>query len=268
MPFLPLIALAIIQGITEFLPVSSSAHLILFPTLTGIKDQGSIIDISVHLGTLIAVISYFRSDAASVFKGFGGVIQGQVRTRDDFLALCLLIATIPAVLFGLFLNTFGFTSMVRENIGLIGITMLGFGLLLWVADRNTISENTIDKWTLKQALILGLWQAIALIPGTSRAGITITGARFMGYKREDAARISMLMSIPVIIAAAVIGMADAIRLNNFLTIRDGAIATFFSAVSAYIALSVMMNWVKRISFTPFVIYRIVLGALLIWWAYA
>ena len=90
----------------------------------------------------------------------------------------------------------------------------------------------------------------------------------MGYKREDAARISMLMSIPVIIAAAVIGMADAIRLNNFLTIRDGAIATFFSAVSAYIALSVMMNWVKRISFTPFVIYRIVLGALLIWWAYA
>ena len=267
MPVLHLILLAIIQGVTEFLPISSSAHLILFPSLTGTNDQGPLIDVSVHLGTLIAVMIYFREDTRRIYKGAFGVVRGKVKTSDDFLALCLLIATVPAILFGLTLKTLGFDLVLRESVGLIGMTMFGFGIVLWWADRKG-PVHEMQSWTMKEAVILGLWQALSLIPGTSRSGITITGARLLGYGRSEAARISMLMSIPVILAASTLGMFDALRLANFAGLRDGAIAALFAAISAYIALSIMMYFVKSVNFTPYVIYRVLFGALLIWWAYA
>ena len=268
MPIFHLMLLAIIQGITEFLPISSSAHLILFPSLTGAADQGPFIDVAVHLGTLIAVMFYFHTDTMSVINGAFDLAKGRVRNSDDFLALCLIIATCPAILFGITIKLIGFDLMVRENVGLIGITMLGFGIVLWWADKIGLTIKKVEQWTLKEALLLGLWQSLALIPGTSRSGITITGARLMGYSRVEAARLSMLMSIPIILAAASLGTLDALRLANPVALRDGVIAAFFAAVAAYIALSIMMHFAKRVSFTPYVIYRVLFGALLIWWAYA
>ena len=268
MPIFHLMLLAIIQGITEFLPISSSAHLILFPSLTGAADQGPIIDVAVHLGTLIAVMVYFRTDTRSILTGAFGLAKGRVRDSNEFLALCLLTATCPAILFGLIIKLTGFDLTVRENVGLIGITMLGFGIVLWWSDKIGLTIKKIEHWTLKEALLLGFWQSLALIPGTSRSGITITGARLMGYSRVEAARLSMLMSIPIILAAASLGTVEALRLANPMSLRDGAIAAFFAAVAAYIALSIMMNFAKRVSFTPYVIYRVLFGALLIWWAYA
>ena len=268
MPIFHLMLLAIIQGITEFLPVSSSAHLILFPSLTGAADQGPLIDVAVHLGTLIAVMIYFRIDTRSVVTGAFGLAKGRVRNSDDFLALCLVTATCPAILFGLTIKLTGFDFMVRENVGLIGIMMLGFGIVLWWADKIGLTIKNVEQWTLKEALLLGFWQSLALIPGTSRSGITITGASLMGYSRVEAARLSMLMSVPIILAAASLGTLDALRLANPVALRDGVIAAFFAAVAAYIALSIMMHFAKRVSFTPYVIYRVLFGALLIWWAYA
>ena len=149
MPILHLILLAIIQGVTEFLPISSSAHLILFSSLSGANDQGPLIDVSVHLGTLIAVMIYFREDARRIYKGAFGVVRGKVKTSDDFLALCLLIATVPAILFGLTLKTLGFDLVLRESIGLIGMTMFGFGLVLWWADRKGPVHREMQSWTMK-----------------------------------------------------------------------------------------------------------------------
>ena len=268
MPTFHLILLAIIQGITEFLPISSSAHLILFPSLTGADDQGPLIDVAVHLGTLIAVMFYFRAETKSVVTGTFGLAKGHLRNSNEFLALCLIIATIPAILFGLTIKLIRFDLMLRENVGLIGITMLAFGIVLWWADKKSPEIKKAEQWTLKEAMVLGLWQSLALIPGTSRSGITITGARLMGYSRVEAARLSMLMSVPVILAAASLRAVDALRVTNFMALCDGVIAAFFAAISAYIALSVMMNFAKRVSFTPYVIYRVLFGALLIWWAYA
>lgn len=267
MPILHIIILAIIQGVTEFLPVSSSAHLILFPAITGLKDQGPLIDVAVHLGTLVAVHAYFRKDVFCVYKGAFGILRGKIRTKDECVALCLLTATLPVILLGALFKSIGIDFTLRDEVGLIGIAMLVFGLLLWWADSKNPTRISVEEWTLKQAFVLGLWQTIALIPGTSRSGITITGARFMGFNREDAVRISMLMSIPVIAAASILTATDAIYTENFPALRDATIAALLSAASAYVALSLMMLWLKKINFTPYVIYRVILGALLIWWAY-
>ena len=201
MPVLHLILLAIIQGITEFLPISSSAHLILLPNLTNLEDQGQLIDVAVHLGTLVAVITYFWRDMLRVLRGLIALSRRKTNTADAQLALCLIVATIPAVLFGLGLKLTGVDLAMRDNVALIGWAMLGFGLLLWWPARTPLRQKPAADWTLRQAVVLGLWQALALIPGTSRSGITITGARLMGYQRRDAARFSMLMSVPVIHAA-------------------------------------------------------------------
>lgn len=267
MTLLHLILVSIIQGITEFLPISSSAHLILLPSLTGIQDQGQLIDVAVHFGTLFAVVLYFWSDVRMALIGTGGLARGRIDGRNERLALCLVIATIPAIVFGLFLKVSGWNDAMRGNVALIGWTMLVFGVVLYVIDRRAIEQKTIENWSFKRAFVLGLWQAVALIPGTSRSGITITGARAMGFTRIEAARISMLMSIPTIIAASVLLMLDVISDANFTGLLDAGIAAVFAAISAYIALAVMMRFIERVSFTPYVIYRVVFGLGLIFWAY-
>src|SRR6056300_1468845 len=243
-----IIIVSLIQGITEFLPISSSAHLILLPNLTGLADQGPLIDAAVHIGTLIAVVVFFKAESLLALRGLRDLGRGQLTTGESHLALALIIATIPAVILGLILKLTGASDAMRDNVGLIGITMLGFGIVLWFADTKHPEIRHSNSWTMKEAIILGLWQALALIPGTSRSGITITGARLLGYGRSEAARISMLMSIPVILAASTLGMFDALRLANFAGLRDGAIAGLFAAISAYIALSIMMHFVKSVNF--------------------
>jgi undecaprenyl-diphosphatase len=267
MPLLHLILLAIIQGVTEFLPISSSAHLILLPNLTNLQDQGQLIDVAVHLGTLVAVMTYFWRDMLRILNGLLELSRRKVNSADAQLALCLIVATVPAVLFGLGLKLTGFDLAMRDNVALIGWAMLGFGLLLWWADRTADRPKPATEWSLRQSIILGLWQALALIPGTSRSGITITGARLMGYQRRDAARLSMLMSVPIILAAGGLSSLDVIGTVETSALGDAAIAAGFAAVSAFIALGLMMRLLKSISFTPYVIYRVILGAGLILWVY-
>lgn len=267
MPLYHLLLIAIIQGITEFLPISSSGHLILLPSLTGLEDQGQILDVAVHVGTLAAVVLYFHKDALLALKGFGRVIRGQIDTPGAFLALCLIVATIPVMLLGLAIEVSGLDEALR-SVAVIGWTMLLFGILLWWVDTRTPQVRKAPGWTLRHAAIMGLWQAIALIPGTSRSGITITGARALGYERPDAARLSMLMSIPTILASGLLLGGEVIMDADLAIARDGAIAAAFAFVSALIALAVMMRLARSISFTPYVIYRVVLGVILLWIAYA
>jgi undecaprenyl-diphosphatase len=261
-----LFLVAVIQGITEFLPISSSGHLILLPQLTGLQDQGQAVDVAVHVGTLGAVVLYFWRDVRKAIIGVPKLLRWQMDGPEAWLALCLVIATIPAVIFGLLIKLTGIDDMMR-SMTVIGWTMLLFGILLYWADQRSSVTRKAEEWSLKHAIILGLWQAVALIPGTSRSGITITGARFLGYGREDAARISMLMSIPVILASGlVLGVEVAADANADLA-RDGAIAAGFAFVSAFAALAIMMRLLRSVSFTPYVIYRIVFGLILLGIAY-
>ena len=261
-----LFLLAVIQGITEFLPISSSGHLILLPSLTGYDDQGLVIDVAVHVGTLFAVIAYFRHDVALAARGVPDLIRWKIDNQGAWLALCLGVATVPVVIVGLILKVTGWIDMMR-SIAVIGWMMIIFGIVLYVADRFGKSERVMRNWGLRDAVILGLWQAVALIPGTSRSGACITGARALGYTRHDAAKISMLMSIPTIIASGTLLGLDVVGTMNAQAARDGAIAAALAFLSALAALAIMMRLLRSVSFTPYVIYRLALGAMLLWVAY-
>ncbi len=266
MPLLTLFLVAVIQGITEFLPISSSGHLILLPQLTGMDDQGQIIDVAVHIGTLFAVVLYFWPDVRTSLVGLSRLIRGKVDTKGAFLALCLILSTIPVVIVGLIIKLTGLDDMMR-SIAVIGWAMLIFGLVLYWADQTGKTDRQASDWTMKHALTMGLWQAIALIPGTSRSGIVITAARHLGYNREDGARLSMLMSIPTIIASGVLIGGEVAMNADAQAARDGALAAAFAFVAALLALSLMMRLLRSVSFTPYVIYRVILGLVLLTVAY-
>ncbi|MFU8776753.1 MAG: undecaprenyl-diphosphate phosphatase [Roseovarius sp.] len=262
-----ILLVAIVQGITEFLPISSSGHLILLPNLLQISDQGQIIDVAVHVGTLFAVILYFWSDLRGVILGLPRLMTGRVDTPGARLALLLIVSAVPVMVAGLLLKVTGLNDALR-SITVIGWATLIFGALLYWADQRGETVRAGEGWTLRDAVVLGLWQVIALIPGTSRSGITITGARFMGFERADAARLSMLMSVPTIIASGVLlGAEVAIQADTGL-MRDGAIAAVFAFVAALLALNLMMRLLRSVSFTPYVIYRMVLGVALLAIAYS
>ncbi len=266
MPLFQLFLVAIIQGLTEFLPISSSAHLILLPRLTGLDDQGLAVDVAVHLGTLAAVVLFFRRDVGLALSGLPRLLRGRTDTPGARLAFLLIVATIPAVLAGLAIKLSGFDENLR-SITVIGWTMLIFGLVLWWTDQRGAQCKHAQDWRLRDAIIMGLWQVLALIPGTSRSGATISGARALGYAREDAARLSMLMSIPVILASGTLLAIDVARAGDAQILRDGTIAAGFAFVAALLALSLMMRLLKSVSFTPYVIYRVIVGLALLWIAY-
>ncbi len=261
-----LFLLAVIQGVTEFLPISSSGHLILLPALTGTQDQGLVIDVAVHVGTLFAVCWYFRKDVALAASGIPDLLRGRFRTPGASLAFLLAIATIPVIALGLVFKLLGVMDMLR-NIEVIGWTMLVFGIVLYAADQMGKEIRVASDWSVKHALYLGLWQAIALIPGTSRSGIVITGARALGYTRHDAAKLSMLMSIPTIIASGALMGADVVRIADWQAARDGVIAAVIAFFAAWAALAIMMRLLRSVSFTPYVIYRLILGSALLFIAY-
>ncbi|WP_294609129.1 undecaprenyl-diphosphate phosphatase [uncultured Roseovarius sp.] len=257
---------AIVQGITEFLPISSSGHLILLPKLTGLADQGQMIDVAVHVGTLLAVMIYFWADLRDAIIGLPRLISGRADTPGARLALLLLVASVPVIAFGLLLQLTGLEEQMR-SITVIGWTTLVFGLLLYWSDQTGDSVKTAKDWNIQDAMMIGVWQAIALIPGTSRSGITITGARFLGYARHDAARVSMLMSVPTIFASGLFLGGEVVLTANMGLLRDGVIAALLAFVAALIALSLMMRLLRSVSFTPYVIYRIFLGLSLLGFAY-
>ncbi|GAA6209382.1 undecaprenyl-diphosphate phosphatase [Cognatishimia sp. WU-CL00825] len=262
-----LILLAIVQGITEFLPISSSGHLILLPNAIGAEDQGQLLDVAVHVGTLGAVILYFWSDVKMALIGTPRMLRGNISDPEARLAFLLTVATIPTIIFGLFLALSGIDDLLR-SITVIGWTMLGFGILLWWMDQRGTTTKQAKEWSLKDAMIMGLWQALALIPGTSRSGITITGARGLGYDRESSARLAMLMSIPTILASGGYLLLE----NGFSITSDQAldlvIAAGLAFASALLALKLMMRLLQSLSFTPYVIYRVILGVILLAVAYS
>ncbi|MFT6024549.1 MAG: undecaprenyl-diphosphatase [Ascidiaceihabitans sp.] len=261
-----LFILAVIQGLTEFLPVSSSGHLILLPALTGAPDQGLAIDVAVHVGTLFAVVLFFWADVKIAAIGTTRLLRGKVDTAGAFLALCLIIATIPVIIAGLIFKLTGLNDLLRST-AVIGWMMLIFGLVLYWADRTGDTTHEAKDWSLKHALWMGCAQVLALIPGTSRSGITITAARRLGYGRESAAKLSMLMSIPTILASGALLGLDVIDQANWALARDAGIAAIFAFLAALLALALMMRLLRTISFTPYVIYRVIFGIILIGWAY-
>ncbi len=266
MTLFQLLIIAVIQGITEFLPVSSSGHLILLPNLTGMGDQGLVIDVAAHVGTLAAVVVYFWSDVSAGLAGVPRMLTGKIDTDGSRLAFLLMLATIPVIAVGFVLKATGLSDAMR-GIEVIGWTMLVFGIALYWADQTGAERLNEHDWNMRDALLVGLAQALALIPGTSRSGITITAARKLGYKRHDAAKLSMLMSIPTIFASGALLSVDVLQSADSALATDGGIVAGFSFVSALLALSLMMRLLRSVSFTPYVIYRIILGAVLLFIAY-
>ena len=264
--FYHLLSLALIQGITEFLPISSSGHLILLPSFTNFPDQGLLIDVSVHVGTLLAVIIYFFRDSLSILKGFSDLATGNRHSVPAQLTKFLILATIPVIILGLILKITDLIDLLR-NIKVIGWTMIIFGIFLYLADRFSFSKKINLNYSIKEALIMGLWQSAALIPGTSRSGATITAARILGYKRKSAARIAMLMSIPTILASGSLEIIDVWHKVDFNHFNDAIIVICLSFIFAFLTLTIMMRLLNSISFTPYVIYRILLGVLLLAIAY-
>ena len=271
MSFFDIIALALIQGITEFLPISSSGHLVLWPILSGRPDQGITMDVAVHVGTLAAVCVYFRRDAGRLVAGLADVLRGRVRTEAARLFLLIALATVPAVVAGLVLKLTGWIDALRvlEVIG--WATLLG-GLLLWYADRFGPHKRDAGDpgggWGLRDAILMGLAQALALVPGTSRSGITMTMARWLGFGRTEAARLSLLMAMPVILAAGVLEMAGLVKDGNLALTAELGLGAMLSFTAALVALSVMMRMFRRDwTMLSFVIYRLVLGAGLLGIAY-
>lgn len=265
MDIIQITVLALVQGLTEFLPVSSSAHLILVPILTGWQDQGLAFDVAVHVGTLAAVVIYFRKQLAVMTSDWFGSLPfrpGQAKhTADSRLAWSVLFGTIPVGLCGLLLSDYIETSLRGALV--IAATQFIFAALLWWSDvkgKRIRDEHTIN-W--KDVLIIGIAQAVALIPGTSRSGITITAALMLGLNRQAAARFSFLLSIPVIV------LAGGLETLHYLSVAQGSdvgsliLGALFSGVSAYICIHYFLKLLDKIGMLPFVVYRIFLGVFLI-----
>ena len=262
-----LFILAVVQGLTEFLPVSSSGHLIIIPWFLEIPDQGLAIDVAVHVGTLGAVVLFFRHEVSQVWQGFGHILARRLDTYEARLAILLVIATIPVIILGLVLKVTGLADAMR-SVAVIGWTMILFGILLYWADQRGGLSRGIRDWNLRDAVVMGLWQAVALIPGTSRSGITITASRLLGFDRDSGARIAMLMSIPTIMASAALLGLDVIGTADAGALRDIGLVIAMSFAAALFALTIMMRLLRSVSFTPYVIYRIGLGVVLLWIAYS
>ena len=255
MTWLQLAVLALVQGITEFLPVSSSGHLVLASHVLDWPDQGLAIDIAVHGGTLLAVIVYFRKE---IFR-----LLSAREAADRRLLAVIVVASVPVGAAGAVLHAAG-TDMLRDP-ALIGWTTLAFGLLLLAADRLGGVVRPLESLTWRGAAVIGIFQIAALVPGTSRAGITITASRFLGYRRTDCAALSMLLSIPVIAAAVVLAAGDMVASGDMSLTGPFVTAALLSFCAALITIRLFMAWLARASFTPFVIYRVLLAAVLLAW---
>ncbi|MGH6875027.1 MAG: undecaprenyl-diphosphate phosphatase, partial [Aestuariivirgaceae bacterium] len=260
MPIEQIVVLAIIQGITEFLPISSSGHLILVPVFTGWADQGLLTDVMVHMGSLIARLVYFWRDVLMLAHGGIELLKGRV-TDAGRLVLLIAIATVPAVAFGLILRKTGFLDTIRGPY-IVAWNAIIFGLLMLAADWLGQSKWRMEDMTIGPALIIGVAQALALIPGTSRSGITITAARALGFTRPEAARFSFLLGIPAMVGAGVLVIGEAMEAGEPIT-GDAVLTGALTFVCALGAIAFLMAVIRRFSLLPFVVYRIVLGVVIL-----
>ncbi|KJZ11013.1 UDP pyrophosphate phosphatase [Marinomonas sp. S3726] len=258
--------LALIQGLTEFLPISSSAHLILPAQVLNWPDQGLAFDVAVHVGTLIAVVTYFYRDIVQVVGDWFSSLMGKGSTEQSKLGWCLIVGTIPAGLAGLVFNDFIEANL--RSVEVIAYATIGFGILLWLADRFGSNEKSEYQLTWRTSLMIGIAQAIALIPGTSRSGITMTAARAFGFNRESSARFSFLLSIPLIVLAGGYKLVQLLTTNVYVEWGSLVSGVILSALSAYFCIYFFLKWLNTIGFTPFLIYRLILGGVLLALVYA
>ncbi|MGD1876481.1 MAG: undecaprenyl-diphosphate phosphatase [Kiloniellaceae bacterium] len=273
MSLLHVVILAIVQGITEFLPISSSGHLVLtwkaFDALqmAGIEQAETdrlTLDIGVHVGTLAAVCLYAWREVGQMAGGMARLMIGRW-TPGARLAALLVVGTLPLVVVGGLLKD-DVTAHLRDTT-LVAWATIGFGILLYIADRSTLTFRRIEHMTFAAGFLIGLAQVLALLPGTSRSGITMTAARFLGFERVEAARFSLLLAIPAILGAGALAGYDLYKSGNMVLGYEVVVGAVVSFAVALLAIVLMIGWLRRASFTPFVIYRILLGAALLWWVY-
>ena len=259
-----LIVLAAVQGVTEFLPISSSGHLVLVPLFMDVPDQGLMLDVAVHVGTLFAVVVYFSRDVWGMFTGFLSLLRGRKDPHGRLLGL-LIVGTIPVIAAGFVLNQY-YPDALR-SIKVIGWTTFGFGILLLISDQFGMTLRRIEHLRIGDVLVVGVVQVLALIPGTSRSGICITAARMMGMERQDAARFAMLLGIPAIAGAGVLKGHELWQMGDVRLTLDVFIAGGLSMLMALISIALMMVWLRRATFTIFAVYRLLLGGFLLVVAY-
>lgn len=265
MSLIEIVVLALLQGLTEFLPVSSSAHLILVPMLTGWQDQGLAFDLALHLGSLGAVLIYFRHDLARIAVSLVRSVGGRGTDAHARLGWAVGFATIPVGLAGLALKPIVESTMRSPEIGALTMAfgLIFFGFVLWLADARFRGERTVEQIGWKDVLVIGLAQALALIPGTSRSGITMTAGLMMGFCRESASRFSFLLSIPVIVLAVLLKLPDLLAPGAIVDWNALLLGTVLSGLAAYACIHYFLAFINRIGMLPFVIYRMLLGVVLL-----
>ena len=245
--FIEILILSAVQGISEFLPISSSAHLIIVSNLYELKTSSLLIDISLHLGSLLAIIFFFRKDLFDL------------RNNQKLLSL-IIVGSIPLIIFGYILHTTELIHLLR-NIKIIAWTTLFFGIILYFADQKKINQDLSTNLNIKSIIFIGLFQILALIPGVSRAGITMTAARFLNFNRVDSGKISFLLSIPALAGASFLGIKDA--LNESIEINYiVSIAIILSFLFSYTTVKFFLNYLNKFSLNIFVIYRIIISLIL------
>jgi len=247
----------IIQGLTEFLPISSSGHLIVFTQLTNWEDQGLFTDIAVHFGTLFAVIYYMRKDIffliINIFK---------IEFLKNKIVFKIIVATLPAVFVGFFI--FDLVSLYFRDVRVIACSSLIFGIILYFADKSNTNDKNWKNITFVESFIVGLWQVMAFIPGASRAGVTITGARFLRFDRTNAAKFSMLLSIPIILASVSLSLLDIFfSEENIVNLYPSIFAASIAFITALLSINFMMRLIQITNFNLFIMYRIILGIILL-----
>lgn len=258
---LQIIVLAVVQGITEFLPISSSAHLILVPQLFGWPDQGLAFDGAMHIGTLCAVLWYFRRNLWPLTRDWGASLRGQGLTPDGRLAWAVLLGTLPAALAGLLLHDV-VEGPLRSPLVIAGTT-IGYALLLAVADFRPAQQRDEYSFRWRDAALVAFAQALALVPGTSRSGITMTAGLFAGLTRAGAARFSFLLSIPVTVLAGGYEIFKLFRHGVATDLEQAALAALVAAVSGYFAIAFLLRLLQHRGLLPFVVYRLLLGGFLL-----
>jgi len=241
--------LSLIQGITEFLPISSSSHLIIVSEFIDFKNKSLAIDVSLHIGSFIAVVSYFYKEIFSFFKN-----------KDFFFKI--IISSIPVIVVGFFLVKLNLIDKLR-TIEIIGWTTIIFAILLYISDKFKLEKNVEKNFTYKSAILIGFFQILSLIPGVSRSGITITAGRFLNFKRYDASKISFLLSIPTLAAVSIYGINNLLTADNFSFTNLNIISIIFSFIFSYLTIRFFLNYIKKSSLNLFVLYRLILGTALI-----
>ena len=255
------IVIGVVQGITEFLPISSSAHLVIISAVTDWSDQGIFTDIAVHFGTLGAVFVYLFSYIKKIFIDFFSFKKDYLK-KNDHLGIKIILATLPALMVGFFV--YEYLMVYLRNLVVIGWASIIFGCILFIADQRHKSVKNWEELKIWEIIIIGMFQVLAFIPGASRAGVTITGARFLNVKRDSAAIFAMLLSIPIILASLCLGLFDILSTGlQPIDLIQPFIASVVSFLTAIFSIHIMINFLQSANYNIFIIYRILLGIILL-----